>query len=137
MANTASMPLLLQDRLFSCPRCGPLGSARLLRTGSRSNPLAGRCNRCEHSYQFTVGAPSTTTTGANSAGATTLSVASGSAFTSGSWVVIDAASATSAEIVKATAAGGSTMIPVTALALTHAGGATVQTGTLVPLGSLT
>jgi hypothetical protein len=83
MSNALNMPLLVSDRLFSCPRCGPLGSARLLRTGSVTNPLARRCNRSEHSYQFTLGTPSTTTKGTNSAGATTLTVASGWAFTPG------------------------------------------------------
>jgi hypothetical protein len=50
----------------------------MIGTGSLTNPLAGFCNRCEHSYQLTVGAPSTTTTGApNVQGATALTVAPG------------------------------------------------------------
>ena len=135
------MPFLVPDGLFTCPRCGPLNAvAHLIATGSIFNPLAGRCNRCEHSYQFTVGSLSTTTTGTNTQGATTINVASGTSFVSGQWVVIDSSSVDGgAEVVQASAAGGSTTITIasTPLRLTHAAGATVQTGTLGPLGPMT
>ncbi len=134
-----ALPLLIPPGLFTCPRCQ--FPAQLLNTGSVANVLAGRCTRCEHSYQFTVGAPSTTTTGAaNTAGAVALTVAAGGAFTSGSWIVVDSASiAGGAEVVKASGAGGSTTIPIanTPLRLTHPAGATVQTATLGPLGPMT
>ena len=136
-----ALPLLIPPGLFTCPRCGPLASAQLITTGSLANPLAGRCNRCEHSYQLTLGAPSTTTTGAaNTAGAVALTVALGTGFTSASWVVVDATSvAGGAELVKASGAGSSTSIPIAAspLRLTHAAGAAVQTATLGPLGPMT
>ena len=97
MANTAlNMPLLIPDGLFTCPRCGPTNAiTQLMWTGSLTTLLAGRCRRCEHPYQFTVGNPSTTTTGsANTAGATVFTVTSGSSFsTVGAWVVVDSASA--------------------------------------------
>lgn len=134
-----NMPLLIPAGLFTCPRCGV--AAQLLNTGSTANPLAGRCNRCEHSYQFTTGAPSTTTTGAaNTQGAVALTVAAGGSFTLGMWVVVDSGSVDGgAEVVKASAAGSSTSIPIagTPLRLSHAAGATVQAATLVPLGPLT
>ena len=75
--------------------------------GALTNPLAGFCHRCEHSYQFTVGSPSTTTTGtANVQGAT---AASGTSFsTVGAFVVIDATSADGgAEIVTVSPADSS------------------------------
>ncbi len=134
-----NLPLLIPAVLFTCPRCGV--AAQLLNTGSVNNPLAGRCNRCEHSYQFTVGSPNTTTTGSvNIQGATALTVAAGAAFTSGSWVVVDSGSVDGgAEVVRASAAGSSTSIPIagTPLRLTHVAGATVQTATLAPLGPMT
>jgi hypothetical protein len=136
-----NMPLLIPDGLFTCPRCGPVNApAKLLNTGSLTNPLAGRCNRCEHQYQLTVGSPSTTTTGTNSAGSAVLSVASGTAFTPGQWVVVDSAGVDGgAEVLKTSAAGGSTTIPVagTPLRLTHSAGATVQAAVLAPLGPMT
>ena len=139
-----SLPLLIPAGAFTCPRCGPsvvIPGSQLLNTGSLSNPLAGRCNRCEHSYQLTVGAPSTTTTGvANVQGAAALTVALGTGFTLGQWVVVDSGSVDGgAEVVKASAAGGATSIPIagTPLRLTHVAGATVQAATLVPLGPLT
>jgi hypothetical protein len=137
-----NQPLLIPDSLFQCPRCGTsavIPTAKLLAGGSLTNPLAGRCNRCEHPYQLTVGSPNTTTTGAaNIQGATTLNVAVGTGFTLGSWVVIDSSSADGgAEVVKATGAGTSTTIPVTPLTLTHVAGATVQTAVLGPLGPMT
>jgi hypothetical protein len=55
-------------------------------------------------------------------------------------VVVDSGSVDGgAEVVKASAAGGSTSIPIanTPLRLTHAVGATVQTATLAPLGPMT
>ena len=56
--------LLMQPGQFSCPRCGPTNAvAQPITAGALTNPLAGFCHRCEHSYQFTVGSPSTTTTG--------------------------------------------------------------------------
>jgi hypothetical protein len=142
MATASNMPLLVPDGLFTCPRCGPLATAKLLMTGSLNNLAAGRCNRCEHSYQFSTGNPSTTLTGSsNTAGVTALTVASGTSFTTvGASLVIDAtASDGGPEVVAVSSAGGSTSIPIagTPLRLTHAAGATVQTGTLVPLGSLT
>jgi hypothetical protein len=118
-----------------------MATAQLLNTGSLGNPIAGRCNRCEHSYQLITGAPSTTTTGAaNTAGAAALTVAAGAAFTSGMWVVVDSTSAAGgAEVVKASGAGSSTSIPIAAtpLRLTHPAGATVQAATLGPLGPMT
>ncbi len=52
--------------------------AQLINAANLANPLAGFCNRCEHTYQLTAGSPSTTLTGAaNTQGATTLTVASG------------------------------------------------------------
>jgi hypothetical protein len=140
---SSSLPLLIPDGVFVCPRCGPTNAiAKLIWTGSLTNPLAGRCNRCEHSYQFSTGSPSTTTSGStNTAGATTLTVALGTGFTSGSWVVIDSGSLDGgAEVVQASGAGTSTTIPLNAatpLLLSHAAGATVQTATLGPLGPMT
>jgi len=140
-----AMPFLIPAGLFSCPRCGPSAAVpppQLLWTGGEPlTLLAGRCSRCEHPYQFTVGAPSTTLTGvANVQGATALTVAAGAAFsTVGAFVVIDSASADGgAEVVTVSSAGSSTSIPIasTPLRLTHAGGATVQTGTLGPLGPM-
>ena len=64
--TTPSPPpvLLMQPGQFVCPRCGPTDAvAQLVTAGELLNPLAGFCNRCEHGYQLTVGAPSTTTTG--------------------------------------------------------------------------
>jgi hypothetical protein len=141
--NATNMPLLIPDGLFTCPRCGPTNAVtQLIATGSLANPLAGRCRRCEHPYQLTVGAPSTTTTGsANVQGATVLTVAAGAAFsTVGAWIVVDSGSVDGgAEVLKTSGAGGSTTIPIAAtpLRLTHAAGATVQTGTLGPLGPMT
>jgi hypothetical protein len=139
-----NFPYLVLPGLFTCPRCGPsavVPPTGLLDTGALLTQLAGRCSRCEHPYQFTTGAPSTTTTGAaNVQGATALTVASGSSFTSGSWVVVDATSVDGgAEILIASGAGTSTTIPVasTPLRLTHAAGAAVATGTLAALGPLT
>ena len=79
-------PLLLQPGLFHCPRCGsgPGTVAQLVSAGGLNYPVAGFCNRCEHSYAFSVGTPSTTTTGtANTQGATALTVASGAGFVMG------------------------------------------------------
>lgn len=139
-----SLPLLIPPGLFVCPRCGPsavIPVAQLLNTGGLGLPLAGRCNRCEHSYQLTLGVPSTTTTGAaNTQGAAALTVAAGAAFTLGMWVVVDSGSVDGgAEVVKASAAGSSTSIPIAAtpLRLTHVAGATLQAATLVPLGPMT
>ncbi len=144
MPSAASMPLLVPDGLFLCPRCGSSGavpSAKLIWAGMLGAPLAGFCNRCEHRYQFSLGAPSTTTSGAaNIQGATVLTVTLGTGFTSGSWIAVDASGADGgAEILKASAAGTATTIPVagTPLRLAHAAGASVQTAVLVPLGPLT
>jgi hypothetical protein len=142
MPNASNLPYLIPPGLFTCPRCGPVNAVtNLLSNGSLTTQVAGRCVRCEHLYQLTVGSPSTTTTGSsNTAGAAVLTVAAGGSFTSGSWVVIDSASVDGGlEVVKASAGGGSTTIPIasTPLRLTHAAGATVQTGTLVPLGPMT
>ena len=58
--------LLLQPGQFFCPWCGHANAvAQLVTAGALANPLAGFCNRCEHGYQLTVGAPSTTTTGSS------------------------------------------------------------------------
>jgi hypothetical protein len=79
----SNFPLLVEAGLFSCPRCGsgPGTVAQLVAPGGLANSLTGICCRCEHSYTFAVGAPSTTTTGtANTQGATTLNVASGTSF---------------------------------------------------------
>lgn len=132
------LPLLTSDTLFTCPRCGALNTVRLIATG----PLTGRCTACEHPYAFTPGSPSTTTSGvANFAGATVLTVVSGSSFsTVGAWIVVDSASADGGvEILKSSAVGTATTIPVASspLRLTHAAGATVQSATLAPLGPLT
>ena len=135
--------LLLQPGQFTCPRCGPASAAaQLVSAGAVTNPLAGFCSRCEHRYWFSVGTPSTTTTGtANTQGATALTVAAGAAFsTVGAFVVVDSASVDGgAEVVTVSSAGSSTSIPVAAtpLRLTHAAGASVQTGTLTPLGPMT
>ena len=79
--------------------------------------------------------------GTNSQGATTLNVASGSAFsTVGAFIVVDSASVDGgAEIVVVSSAGSSTSIPIanTPLRLTHTAGATVQTAALGPLGPMT
>ncbi len=141
MPSASNMPLLAPEGSFSCSSCGSSGavpSARLIWAGALGNGLAGFCNRCEHRYQFTLGNPSTTTTGAaNIQGATVLTVALGTGFTSGSWVAVDAAGA--GEVLKASGAGGATPIPVanTPLRLAHAAGLAVQTATLVPLGPMT
>jgi hypothetical protein len=125
-----SLPLLIPPGQFTCPRCGPsiaIPGAQLLTTGSNVNPLAGRCNRCEHQYELTTGAPSTSTTttgAANTQGAVALTVALGTSFTLGMWVVVDSASIDGgAEVLKASAAGGATSIPIAATPprLTHAG----------------
>ena len=135
--------LLLQPGAFTCPRCGGTNAvAQLVSTGAVLNPLAGFCNRCEHGYQLTAGSPSTTTTGtANTQGATALTVALGTGFsTVGAFVVIDSTSADGgAEVVTVSSAGSSTSIPIasTPLRLTHAAGASVQTATLGPLGPMT
>jgi hypothetical protein len=133
------MPLLIPAGAFTCPRCGV--ATQLLNTGSLANPLAGRCSRCEHQYQLTTGAPSTTTTGsANTAGATVLTVALGTSFTLGMWVVVDSGSVDGgAEVVRASGAGGATSIPIAAtpLRLTHVAGATVQAAVLGPYGGMT
>ena len=85
--------------------------AQLVTTGALTNPLMGFCNRCEHDYQFTAGTPSTTTTGAaNTQGATAITVASGTGFsTVGAFVVIDTTSVDGgAEIVTVSTAGSGT-----------------------------
>lgn len=115
--------------------------AQLVSAGNLANPVAGFCNRCEHTYQLVTGSPSTTLTGvANVQGAVALTVASGTAFvTAGAFVVVDDSSVDGgAEVLKASAAGGSTTIPIagTPLRLTHAAGATVNTATLGPLGPM-
>jgi hypothetical protein len=139
-----NMPLLAPDGLWSCPRCGsgPGTVTQLVSGFCLTGNLAGFCKRCEHSYQFSVGAPSTTTSGTNSQGATTLNVASGTAFSApGAWIVIDSTSTDGgAEVVQQGTAGTSGTIPLaaaSALRLTHAAGASVQSGTIVPLGNLT
>ncbi len=135
--------LLMQPGQFSCPRCGSTSAvAQLVTTGAVTNPLAGFCCRCEHGYQLTAGSPSTTTSGtSNVQGATALTLASGTAFsTVGAFIVIDSTSVDGgAEVVTVSSAGSSTSIPVanTLLRLTHAAGATVQTATLGPLGPMT
>jgi hypothetical protein len=153
--NALNQPLLIPAGLFRCPRCGTsaaiptaqltaIPTAQLISNGITPQGAlpAGRCNRCEHPYAFTLGTPSTTTTGAaNTQGAAALTVASGTAFSAvGAFVVIDAASATAqAEIVVVSAAGSSTSIPIagTPLRVTHGAGATVQTAVLGPLGPMT
>ena len=138
-------PLLLQPGTFSCPRCGsgPGTVAQLISLGQLNFPVAGRCNRCEHQYAFTAGSPSTTTTGvANTQGATSLTVSSGTSFsTAGAYLIVDDASVDGgAEVLVQAGAGSSTSIPLAAaspLRLTHAAGATVQTATLAPLGPMT
>jgi hypothetical protein len=60
-------PLLIPSGLFTCPRCGTTASipaAQLVAGYGNLTSAAGFCNRCEHGYQLTGGAPSTTTTGA-------------------------------------------------------------------------
>jgi len=70
-------------------------------------------------------------------------VTSGTAFsTTGAWIVVDSSSSVDggAEIVVQGTAGTSGTIPLNAatpLRLTHSAGATVQTGTLGPLGPMT
>jgi hypothetical protein len=139
MALATNFPLLAPDGTFTCPRCAQ--GTRLIWSGAVLQPLAGRCQRCEHSYQFTTGAPSTTLTGGHAQGAAALTVAAGAAFsTVGAWIVVDSTSVDGgAEVLKTSGAGGSTSIPVAAtpLRLSHTGGATVQTAVLVPLGPLT
>jgi hypothetical protein len=141
MPGATNFPSLIPDSLFTCPRCGaipPTASGVALNASAPdiiSGALTGRCRRCEHTWKFTAGAPSTTTTGAaNVQGAAVLTVAAGVAFsTVGAWLVIDSASIDGgAEIVRVSAAGGATTIPVAAtpLKLTHAAGATVNTCTI-------
>ncbi len=135
--------LLEQPGQFSCPRCGsgPGTVAQLLNMGQLGFPLAGRCNRCEHQYQISLGSPSTTATGvANVQGAVALTVTSGVGFALGQLVVVDSSSVDGgAEVVTVSSAGSSTSIPVanTPLRLTHTAGATVNTAVLSPLGPLT
>ncbi len=67
---------------------------------------------------------------------------SGTAFsTTGAWIAVDSSSVDGgAEIVVQGTAGTSGTIPLNAatpLRLTHSAGATVQTGTLGPLGPMT
>ena len=135
--------LLMQSGAFTCPRCGPTNAvAQLINCGTLANVLSGFCNRCEHWYQLSVGAPSTTTTGtSNTQGATALTVAAGAAFsTVGALVVIDSTSVDGgAEVLTVSSAGSSTSIPIanTPLRLTHAAGATVNTAVMSPLGPMT
>ena len=134
--------LLAQPGAFVCPRCGPTNAvAQLVNAGMLAYPLAGFCSRCEHRYQLSVGSPSTTTSGtANTQGATTLTVAAGTGFTSGSYIVVDSSSVDGgAELLTCSSAGSGTSIPIanTPLRLTHAAGASVQTATLGPLGPMT
>jgi len=83
-----SLPLLIPAGLFACPRCGTsavIPPAQLISAGGLLAPLAGFCNRCEHPGLWQLGTPSTTTSGsANTQGATVLTVALGTGFTSGS-----------------------------------------------------
>lgn len=139
-------PLLLQAGLFHCPRCGTGGvipTAQLVAAGGLNYPVAGFCNRCEHTYGFTAGNPSTTTSGvANVQGAAALTVASGAGFvTAGAYIIVDDTSVDGgAEVLVQGAAGSGTTIPLNAaspLRLNHIAGATVQTGTLSPVGPLT
>ena len=68
-----------------------------------------------------------------------LTVAVGTGFTLGMWVVVESSSVDGgAEVVQATGAGTSTTIPITPLTLpAHAAGATVNAAILSPLGPLT
>jgi hypothetical protein len=145
-ATAANFPLLIPAGFFTCPRCGSsaaVPTAQLVAGFCLAGSPAGTCNRCEHQYQFSVGSPSTTTSGtSNTAGATTLNVASGTAFsTVGAFVVVDSGDVDGgAEVVVSGGAGTSGTIPLNAatpLRLTHAAGTTVQTGTLGPLGPMT
>ncbi len=141
MPAATNLPSLIPDSLFTCPRCGaiPPGSTGVALNTSApdliSGALTGRCRRCEHQWKFTAGAPSTTTTGAaNTQGAVVLTVAAGAAFSVvGAFLVVDSASIDGgAEILRVSAAGGATTIPVAAtpLRLAHAAGATVNTCTV-------
>ena len=73
-------------------------------------------------------------------GTTTLTVASGTGFTSGSLVVVDSTSVDGgAEVVTVSSAGSGTSIPIAAtpLRLTHSAGASVNTAVMTPLGPMT
>lgn len=77
-----------------------------------------RCSACEWSYTLGTQAPTNTTSASASVGATAISVASGGAsFTTGMYVLWD--TGTSAEVVKVTATGSSSSIPVTAAIKAH------------------
>ena len=139
----ANMPFLIPDGLYSCPRCGSVNAATQLIGGyNATGVLTGFCRKCERTYAFSTGAPSTTTSGTHAQGATTLNVASGTSFsTPESWIVVDSGSVDgSAEVVQQGTAGTSGTIPLAAaspLRLRHAAGASVQTGAPVPLGPMT
>ena len=98
------------DSTATCPRCH--ASATMLSTGSGLN---WTCCRCEWAWTASTQAPTGTTNAAITAGTTTaISVASGGAsFTAGMMLLVDVGS--SAEIVRVTATGSATSIPVTAV----------------------
>jgi hypothetical protein len=146
--GTLGIPLLVSAGYFSCPRCrtslnpAVIPPSQLITAGSWLNQVTGFCNRCEHQYQAVLGLPSTTTTGAaNVQGATALTVALGTGFsTVGALVCIDAASSNGgAEIVVVSSAGSSTSIPIAGTpirAASHTAGATVQTCVLTDMNPL-
>jgi hypothetical protein len=145
--GTMGQPLLVPPGVFSCPRCrtvlnpAVIPPSQLLTAGAQLNPVAGRCNRCEHQYQAVFSGPSTTLTGvANMPGAVALTVVAGAGFvTVGALICVDATSADGgAEVLVVSSAGSSTSIPIagTPLKVVHVAGATVQTMTLADLNPL-
>lgn len=104
--------------LLTCPRCHFPREFINIDGGT-----AFRCQGCEWPFTLSAIAPAGTATAALALGGTAITVASGGAsFTSGMLLLYD--TGTSAEVLRVTATGSATSIPVTAAIKAHLTGAT-------------
>lgn len=108
-------PLVPANVYAPCPRCNTLRT--LIGTG-----VAYLCGGCEWPFAATAVAPTGTGTAAVTTASVAITVASGGAsFTGGMWLLYDTGA--SAEILRVTATGTATNIPVARFARAHGGGA--------------
>jgi hypothetical protein len=119
------MPPLGPANVFApCPRCNTLRT--LIGSGT-----AYMCGACEWAFTASTVAPTGTGTGAVTTASTAITVASGgAAFTSVMSLLYDTAA--NAEIVRVTATGSATSIPVARFQRAHGGGVTFGQLLLTP-----
>lgn len=117
-------PLVPANVYAPCPRCNTLRT--LIGTG-----VAYLCGGCEWPFAASTQAPTGTGTAAVTTASVAITVASGGAsFTSGMWLLYDTAA--NAEILRVTATGSATNIPVAKFSRAHGGGATFGRLLLTP-----